>query len=62
MNAIAIRDGLAFLSSRDARDNGDSMRFVHQFWQRRKPAAPGPELIAGLPHPPRPPRHWGINE
>ena len=62
LKQFAGRHGLAFLSSRDVRDNGDSMRFVHQLWQRRQPVVPGPELIAGLPHPPRPPRHRGINE
>jgi hypothetical protein len=56
------RHGLAFLSSHDVRENGDSMQFVHQLWQRRQPAAPPLKLLADLPHPPRPPRHWGINE
>jgi len=62
LKQFAERHGLAFLSSHDVRDNGDSMRFVHQLWQRRQPAAPPLALLADLPHPPRPPRHWGINE
>ena len=59
---FAARHGLAFLSSQDVRESGDSMQFVRQLWQRRQPAAPAVELLADLPPPPRPPRHWGINE
>jgi hypothetical protein len=53
------RHGLAFLSSHDVRDGGDSMRFVHELWRRRQPAVPALGLLADSP---RPPRHWGINE
>jgi len=59
---FAERYGLAFLSSHDVRENGDSMQFVHQLWERKQPAAPALELLADTPHLPRPPRHWGINE
>jgi hypothetical protein len=59
LKQFAERHGLAFLSSYDVRENGDSMRFVHQLWQRRQPAAPTLGLLADSP---RPPRHWGINE
>ena len=62
LEQFAGRHGLAFLSSHDVRENGDSMQFVHQLWQRRQPAAPAFGLLADPPHPPRPPRHWGINE
>ena len=62
LKQFAGRHGLAFLSSHDVRDNGDSMRFVHQLWQRRQPAAPPLELFAAAPRPLRPLRHWGINE
>jgi hypothetical protein len=59
---FAARHGLAFLSSHDVRESGDSMQFVRQLWQRRQAAAPGVELLADLPPAPPPPRHWGINE
>ncbi len=62
LKQFAGRHGLAFLSSQDVWDNGDSMQFVHQLWRRKQPAAPAPEMIASLPQPPRPPPHWGINE
>jgi len=62
LKQFAERYGLAFLSSHEVRDNGDSMRFVHQLWQRRQPAPPAIELLADAPPPPRPPRHWGLNE
>jgi hypothetical protein len=62
LKQFAGRHGLAFLSSHDVRENGDSMQFVRQLWQRRNPAAPALELLAGSSHSPRPPRHWGINE
>ncbi len=62
LKQFAARHGLAFLSSHDVRDNGDSMQFVHQLWQRRQPAAPALELIVDSPSPPRPPPQWGINE
>jgi hypothetical protein len=62
LKQFAGRHGLAFLSSHDVRDSGDSMQFVHQLWQRRQPALSALELRADLPHPPRPARHWGINE
>lgn len=62
LKQFAGRHGLAFLSSHAVRENGDSMRFVHQLWQRRQPAAPALELLADLPPLPRLPRHWGINE
>jgi hypothetical protein len=59
LKQFADLHGLAFLSSQSVRENGDSMRFVHQLWQRRLPAVP----VLGLPaDPPRPPQHWGINE
>jgi hypothetical protein len=59
LKQFAGRHGLAFLSSHDVRQNGDSMQFVHQLWQRRQPAGPVFESGAGSP---RPLRHWGINE
>ncbi len=59
LKQFAERHGLAFLSSHDVREGGDSMQFVRQLWQRRKPAAPALELLAGSPHSPRPPRHLG---
>jgi hypothetical protein len=59
LKQFAGRHGLAFLSSHDVRENGDSMQFVHQLWQRRQPAVPALEWLADAP---RPPRHWGINE
>jgi len=62
LKQFAQRQGLAFLSSHDVRQNGDSMRFVHQLWQRRQPAAPAFGSLANSPHPPRPPLHWGLNE
>jgi len=61
LKQFAARHGLSFLSSYDVRENGDSMQFVHQLWQRRQPAA----MVGSVAHslqPPRPPRHWGINE
>ena len=61
LKQFAGRHGLAFLNSHDVRDNGDSMQFVHRLWQRRQPAA-ALGSFADLPHPPRPPRHWSINE
>jgi hypothetical protein len=62
LKQFAGRHGLAFLSSRDVRENGDSMQFVYELWQRRQPAAPALELFADSLHPPRRPRQWGINE
>ena len=59
LEQFAERYGLAFLSSYHVGENGDSMQFVHQLWQRRVPSA----VALGLTNdPPRPPRHWGINE
>jgi len=59
LKQFADRHGLAFLSSHDVRDNGDSMQFVHRLWQQRHAAIP----ILGLPaDSPRPLRHWGLNE
>lgn len=59
LEQFAEQYGLAFLSSHNVRANGDSMQFIHQLWQRRLPTA----LAFGLSaDPPRPPRHWGINE
>ena len=57
LKQFAGRHGLAFLSSHDVREKGDSMQFVHQLWQRRQPDPPSFELLADSP---RPPRHWGI--
>ena len=62
LKQFAGRYGLAFLSSHDVRENGDSMQFVHQLWQRKQPTGPALELLAESPRPPRPPRHWDINE
>ena len=62
LKEFAFGHGLAFLNSQDVRENGDSMQFVHQLWERKQPAAPALELLADTPHLPRPPRHWGINE
>jgi len=59
LEQFAERYGLAFLSSQNVRENGDSIQFIHRLWQRRLPAALAFELPAA---PPRPPRHWGINE
>ncbi|MGD0743582.1 MAG: hypothetical protein ABSA45_00355 [Verrucomicrobiota bacterium] len=59
LKQFAERHGLAFLSSHDVRESGDSMQFIRQVWQRRQPAASALELPADSP---RPPRHWGINE
>ena len=59
LEQFAEQYGLAFLGSHNVRENGDSMRFVHQLWERRLPAALTPGSAAD---PPRPPRHWGINE
>ena len=59
LEQFAERNGLAFLSSHNVQENGDSMQFVQQLWQRKLPAA----VALGLSgDPPRPPRHWGINE
>ena len=56
---FAERYGLAFLSSHNVRENGESMQFVQQLWQRKLPAT----VALGLPGDVlRPPRHWGINE
>ena len=62
LNRFAGRQGLAFLSSHEVRENGDSMKFVHQLWQRRQPAAPAFGSPANSPHPTRPPLHSGLNE
>jgi hypothetical protein len=59
LKQFAGRHGLAFLSSHDVRQDGDSMQFVHRLWQRRQPAEPALGLPADSPHPLR---HWGINE
>ena len=62
LKQFARRQGLAFLSSHEVLENGDSMQFVHQLWQRRQPAPPGFGSPAHSLHPPHPPRHWGFNE
>jgi len=59
LERFAERNGLAFLSSHNVRENGDSMQFVQQLWQRKLPAA---VALGSANGPPRPPRHWGINE
>jgi len=54
--------GLHFLGSRNLRDDGNSMEFVHRLWQRKQPPQPvvaTPESFAESPHPSG---HWGINE
>jgi len=58
LKQFAMQHGLAFLNSGDVRDNGDSMRFVHQLWQRKLPHAG----TVGLPaSPARAGRHRGID-
>ena len=59
LKQFAERHGLAFLSSHDVRDNGDSMQFVHRLWLQRQSAVPVLGPPADSPHPLR---HWGINE
>jgi len=58
LKEFAARQGLAFLSSHEVREDGDSMRFIHQLWERRQPGA-ALELLADSP---QPTRHWGLNE
>ena len=58
LKEFATRQGLAFLSSHEVREDGDSMRFIHQLWERRQPGA-ALELLADSP---QPTRHWGLNE
>ena len=58
LKEFAARQGLDFLSSHEVRKDGDSMRFIHQLWQRRQPAA----VLEQLANSPHPTRHWGFNE
>ena len=62
LKQFAGQQGLAFLGSQDVRENGDSMGFVHQLWQRRQLAAAALGLATDSPPPPPPPRHWSLNE
>ena len=53
---------LPFLGSRNLRDDGNSMEFVHRLWLRKQPPQPvvsTPESFAESAHPSG---HWGINE
>jgi len=59
LEQFAGQFGLAFLSSHNVHENGDSMRFVQQLWLRKLPAGMAFGLSADPPHPAR---HWGINE
>jgi hypothetical protein len=53
---------LPFLGSRNLREDGNSMDFVHRLWQRKQapqPVGPMHESFAESVHPSG---HWGINE
>ena len=54
--------GLTFLGSRILQDDRDSVDFVNRLWQQKQPPQPVVPTIELFAEPPRPPRHWGINE
>ena len=53
---------LLFLGSRNLRDDGDSMDFVHRLWQRKQPPQPVVPTLESFAESPHPSGHWGINE
>jgi hypothetical protein len=53
---------LSFLGSRNLRDDGNSMIFVHRLWQRKQSSQPVVSTLESFAESSRPPRHWGINE
>jgi len=53
---------LPFLGSRDLRDDGNSMDFVHRLWQRKQPPQPVVSTLESFAESAHPSGHWGINE
>jgi hypothetical protein len=54
--------GLPFLGSRNLREDGNSLDFVHRLWQRKQPPQPVGPMLVSLAESARPSGHWGINE
>jgi hypothetical protein len=53
---------LPFLDSRNLRDDGNSMEFVHRLWRRKQPSQPVASTLESFAELPHPSDHWGINE
>ena len=53
---------LPFLGSRNLREDGNSMDFVHRLWQQKQPPQPVGPTLELFAESSRPPRHWGLNE
>jgi hypothetical protein len=59
LKEFATERGLLFVGSRRVPEEGDSTDFVHQLWRRKQHVTP---TLSWSADPPRPLRHWGINE
>ena len=53
---------LPFLGSRNLRDDGNSMDFVHGLWPQKQPPQPVVPTLESFAESPHPSGHWGINE
>ena len=53
---------LPFLGSRNLRDDGNSMVFIHGLWQQNQPPQPVVPTLESFAESPHPSGHWGINE
>ena len=53
---------LPFLGSRNLREDGNSMDFVHRLWQRKQPPQPVGPMLGSYAESVHPSGHWGINE
>jgi hypothetical protein len=62
LKEFAERHGLPFLGSRNLRDDGNSMDFVHGLWPQKQPPQPVVPMLESFAESPHPSGHWGINE
>jgi hypothetical protein len=53
---------LHFLGSRNLRDDGNSMGFVHQLWRPKQPSQPVVPMLESFAESAHPSGHWSINE
>jgi hypothetical protein len=53
---------LHFMGSRNLRDDGNAMEFVHQLWQWKQPPQPVVPMLESFAESAHPSGHWGINE
>ena len=62
LKGFAEWHSLPFLGSRNLRDDGNSMDFVHRLWQQKQPPQPVVPTLESFAESAHSPRHWGINE